>query len=399
MNLQNIGDIYEVPAYLTAKFTLPHDRRIYRPHDTRIYLNGHLVGEILNTIPEGTYIFEVDPSIVNYQHSGESVENIVSTKVTGINRGHYIIANQFKLIAPLENTTTTVVASTKEEAEEFLIKSFWMKNRINSGIPDIGIFANCLDIPPSPSPGQKIKLKLKVMNIGEQVSSPITISIYNYSSQPEETEKEELSSFPLLQPLIERIREYLPKKEPKQEAKKELLKVTEDVRLDPIESDQSVERIVEIAYTKEITRLKIIASCERDFDQENNTQLVTFISHDTTSPLAGVDYLDTGASPVLGQIFDVREPEIGTAVEIGTEEKAKVEQELDDVKKEIKKLDDELSILLDRLATECGNIPPFSESAVAIKCRNMEKRAFEIYKLNEGLYKKEDELKARLQND
>ncbi len=34
-------------------------------HDTHVYLNGNLLGELLDTVPEGTYLWKVNPSFLD----------------------------------------------------------------------------------------------------------------------------------------------------------------------------------------------------------------------------------------------------------------------------------------------------------------------------------------------
>ncbi|MFX0203701.1 MAG: hypothetical protein ACFFCW_46985, partial [Candidatus Hodarchaeota archaeon] len=115
--------------YIAVTFSLPYGRDIYTPHDTRISLNGHLIGEILNNIPEGTYIWPIDRRILN-----QNGKNIISTRIEGINEADYILANKFNLIAPVTQVDPIyVVASSQEEADRLSVEI----PHINHNRPDL----------------------------------------------------------------------------------------------------------------------------------------------------------------------------------------------------------------------------------------------------------------------
>jgi len=151
-------------AFLVVNFDLPWDRSTYRKHNVDILVNGHQVAGLIDVIPEGRYVFPVDPTMLNYVPGGVSNNNIhFSTR--HMNGGHYLIAADFKIIHFLTYQERNVVATSQEEADRLLQAKF--DDYINHDRPDAAIYANLINgLPENTDEKQTINLEVKVSNVG-----------------------------------------------------------------------------------------------------------------------------------------------------------------------------------------------------------------------------------------
>ncbi|KPJ65960.1 hypothetical protein AMJ44_09185 [candidate division WOR-1 bacterium DG_54_3] len=278
----------EAGYYIAATFSLPYGRDIYTPHDTRILLNGHLIEEISNAIPEGTYVWPIDRRILN-----QDGKNTISTKIEGINEADYILANKFSLIAPVTQMDPIfVVASSQEEADRLSVDLPY----INHNRPDLVILANSIhDLPRDPEPGQKIRFNATIMNIGVE-SAPLS-SLHVLTSDPTQKKPEELN-------LNEGIALVFKQKISKRFHVTELI---EPISIPALQPSERVELPIEVIYqTGKVTRLYLVSDIERgDFDPSNNIMTLTLVSQDFVSPLAGIDWPQMMHVPILMRIIDL----------------------------------------------------------------------------------------------
>jgi hypothetical protein len=278
----------EAGYYIAATFSLPYGRDIYTPHDTRILLNGHLIEEIANAIPEGTYIWPVDRRILN-----QDGKNTISTKIEGINEADYILANKFSIIAPVTQMDPVfVVASSQEEADRLSVDLPY----INHNRPDLVILANSIrDLPRDPEPGQKIRFNATIMNIGVE-PSPLS-NLHVFTSDPTQKKPEDLN-------LNERIALTF-----KQQVSKHfhVTELIEPISIPPLQPSEKVELPIEIIYQPgKVTRLYLVSDIESgDFDPSNNIMTLTLVSQDFVSPLAGIDWPQMMHVPILMRIIDL----------------------------------------------------------------------------------------------
>ena len=88
-----------------------------KPHDLYITVNGHEIGSLINTVPEGYYKFDVDPSFLIYPERGVS-RNCIEIHTVHQNGGHYIVGSDMEVHLDLRDYTTHLVASSQEEANQ-----------------------------------------------------------------------------------------------------------------------------------------------------------------------------------------------------------------------------------------------------------------------------------------
>jgi len=277
----------EAGYYLSASFTLPYSRSTYTPHDTRVFLNGYLVGEILDDLPEGTYLWPINPLYLTY-----GGKNLITTKIERINEAHYILANKFRLITPVTEEERLVIASSQEEAN----KLYSILPHINHDTPDLIVLANSIrNLPRDPKPGQKISFKVNVMNIGEAASLEGKLRIFNSDPTKKVSQKVDLS---------EGIVSAMSKLAYQQFS---LDEVARPMQIPSLLPGQRIEIPVEITYLPgRITRLHLMADTQgKDHDPTNNIMDVTFISQDKVSPLAGVDWPQIMDVPILVRVLEL----------------------------------------------------------------------------------------------
>ncbi|HWQ18565.1 MAG TPA: CARDB domain-containing protein [Methanotrichaceae archaeon] len=89
----------------------------YRPFNTAVRLNGHVIGSINDTVPRGYYVFRADPSWLNYAERG-AAENTVTLDVDGMNRGYYVPLDGYKIDILFKSMQRAVCASNQDEADE-----------------------------------------------------------------------------------------------------------------------------------------------------------------------------------------------------------------------------------------------------------------------------------------
>jgi parallel beta-helix repeat protein len=149
-------------AYLVLHFSLPYSRDSYKPHDVHVRFNGHEIGYLSNVIPEGYYMFEVDPSYLNYPVQGVA-ENTVELNTEHMNGGHYVVSSEMKLVLLYDHIDTAVAASSKEEADEIASN---LSSAVTNG-PDPAVYAEDIQFSNStPAEGDMITINATINNLG-----------------------------------------------------------------------------------------------------------------------------------------------------------------------------------------------------------------------------------------
>ncbi len=156
-------------ALLVVKFGLPWNRSTYKKHSLDIFVNKHKIAELIDVIPEGTYVFPVHPKFLHYTPGGIS-NNKIQVVTKHLNGGHYVVAADFKMIHFVEHQELLVIASSQEEADKLAQQKFDFF--VNHDRPDVAIFSNLItDLPENLDKEQTISLKVKVSNVG-----PVTLN-------------------------------------------------------------------------------------------------------------------------------------------------------------------------------------------------------------------------------
>ncbi len=111
-----------VSARMTQDFSLPWPRSLYRKHNVIVYLNNHIIDQMKDVIPEGTYSYDLSHSYFNYAIYGidTSGVNVLRLKTEHLNPAHYVVSGKASFSLCLRKLERWVCASSEEEAEQIL---------------------------------------------------------------------------------------------------------------------------------------------------------------------------------------------------------------------------------------------------------------------------------------
>ena len=159
-------------VYLTLYFprTPPTS---YKPFTTIIKINEHEVGRIVNEVPKGYYVFEVDPSYLNYADVGVA-ENTITLDVEGMNRGYYVPLQGYEIDILFKKAQKAVCAGSQDEANQVIASNIRaLKHDVDFVIcsADIG-FSNS-----KPSENDEVNITAKIHNLGSS-GSDVVVSIF-----------------------------------------------------------------------------------------------------------------------------------------------------------------------------------------------------------------------------
>ena len=87
-----------------------------RPHNTDVSLNGTQIGSLEDTVPSGTYEFDVPPEALRSGLTG-TVQQEIEIDSQHPNGGHYVVATDFEVLVAVDSVTIYVCAGSQEEAE------------------------------------------------------------------------------------------------------------------------------------------------------------------------------------------------------------------------------------------------------------------------------------------
>jgi len=131
-----------------------------KPHNLRILFNGQEIGRLTNTIPEGYYMFYVDPALLNVE--SDVSRNVVSLITTHHNPGHYIVSTDMRLVFVFDNINIKVFASNQGEANQIVADKFKAAKRK----PDFGVCAETVSLSNNPAVGIETAINVKLYNLG-----------------------------------------------------------------------------------------------------------------------------------------------------------------------------------------------------------------------------------------
>jgi parallel beta-helix repeat protein len=141
----------------------------YKPFNTSVRLNGHIIGNINNTVPQGNYVFKADPSWLNYAEQG-AAENSVTLDVDGMNRGYYVPLDGYKIDILFKEMRRAVCASSQEDADDAVMNMSGAMARK----ADLAVTSHNLRISPaSPNQGDNLSVDATVQNLGSLGASGV----------------------------------------------------------------------------------------------------------------------------------------------------------------------------------------------------------------------------------
>jgi hypothetical protein len=107
-------------------------------HNVYVFFNEHQIGQILDSVPEGPYFFNIeDASYFILPEFGVAV-NTVRVKTERMNQGNYVLTTDFELHIVLDKVTFYVCASNEKEADAIVASQTTFVPQ-----PDWGITIDC----------------------------------------------------------------------------------------------------------------------------------------------------------------------------------------------------------------------------------------------------------------
>ena len=162
-----------------AVYVLPYFPRTppssYRPFNTIIYLNGHEIGRIENTVPHGYYIFNADPSILNYASTGVG-ENVITLDVENMNRGYYVPLEGYKVYILFKEISIPVCAENQSEANRIASQLVGAMRRK----PDFAVFSWDIEFSNvSIVAGEPVIINAEIYNLGTSGSCDVVVQFFD----------------------------------------------------------------------------------------------------------------------------------------------------------------------------------------------------------------------------
>jgi len=159
-------------AWLEMNFAIPQHRSQYEPHDVDLVVNGKLVGQLKQTIPEGNYRFPLAPTALSW-----GGENRIEINSQFRNFAHYAISSDFQLKTRLLAVDTYVTGTSRQDAVKRLFEND--KDFTTDG-PDYSISSDDLDLTPRDNlkPGSPIRISGTVRNLGAGSGERLEVALF-----------------------------------------------------------------------------------------------------------------------------------------------------------------------------------------------------------------------------
>ncbi|MHB1456807.1 MAG: hypothetical protein ACYC0V_07820, partial [Armatimonadota bacterium] len=261
-------------AFVEINFSLQNPRSTYRPYSTTVFINGVQIGRLENVIPEGTYVWEVPAGVADCSAQGMKY-NDINIKFDDVNRAHYILAANCRLIIQRRYTQLPVIAGSQAEADELAKKSGVY---LNHSAPDLALAANAVtSLPTTLNPGKSVELSLQVFNIGESTANEVKVCVY--AADPRDP-MSDLKSLKLAETQVGTVN------------RGEMKPATVSFKYDPA----NAPRVYAAVYSK-----------EKDFNDIDNTWGFSFTKGESNiiSPLFGTDIPDVLHAPDLVSLVSI----------------------------------------------------------------------------------------------
>jgi hypothetical protein len=152
-------------ANLIVHFGLTSERWYYRPHDLWLFANDIPVGGFSHAIPEGRYLFPLNPHQV-FTSAGRPETNRVAIRSWHDNSGHYKVASDYQIVT--RTAWSEWFAYAADEAE---VRKAAEGPGVNHDKPDLAVLANALDLPAEPPKDGRTDFAVVVANLGEAASA------------------------------------------------------------------------------------------------------------------------------------------------------------------------------------------------------------------------------------
>jgi PKD repeat protein len=166
------GNVTDV--YFLLGFGLKYARWYYRPHDVWVAVNDVVVGTFDNTIPEGRYLYKLNPYQV-FTSTGSPVPNRVALHSWHMNGGNYALASEYQFVTRTAWSEWFAFAADEAGAR----KALMTRSGLNHDQPDLAVLANSLNLPAQPPKDGVTNFAVTVANVGESASAPAQLAMFS----------------------------------------------------------------------------------------------------------------------------------------------------------------------------------------------------------------------------
>lgn len=159
-------------AWLEMNFAIPQHRSQYEKHDLDLIVNGKVVGQLKESIPEGNYRFPLAPTSLNW-----GGDNQVEINSHFRNYAHYAISSDFQLKTRLLDTDTYMVGTSRQNAVDRLFES---DEDLRTEGPDYSISSEDLDLLPKDNlkAGSLVRIVGTVRNLGVGADDRLEVGLF-----------------------------------------------------------------------------------------------------------------------------------------------------------------------------------------------------------------------------
>jgi len=162
-----------VEAWLEMGFSLGQARTSYKRHDLDLVMNGTVVGELRDVIPEGNYTFRLPPTAIRFDKNGVPSGNEVEIRSKHLNGGHYVVGSDFRIKVRMTGTRVWTVADSEEDAREAVLET----EGLSVDGPDYSVSSAELEVTGKRERGEPLLFSLPVRNVGATRTSSVAVAL------------------------------------------------------------------------------------------------------------------------------------------------------------------------------------------------------------------------------
>ena len=159
-------------AAVALELNQPWNKDRLRKMDTEFILNGKTVAKIKDRIPEGRYLFGVNPDLIRtniVDDTSEKRTNDLKLRVKGVGEGHFMLTSKFSLFTEHSLVQDYLVANTQDEAQSLAgLSTPEVRHRAPDLVLSTGKWQPALDA----SPGDPLSASVLVSNVGDAIIPP-----------------------------------------------------------------------------------------------------------------------------------------------------------------------------------------------------------------------------------
>jgi tetratricopeptide (TPR) repeat protein len=162
-----------VEAWLELSFTLPWARSAYEKHDVDVVFNDRIIGRLRDMIPEGNHTFRIPPEIIRFGVDGRPADNSIQMQTQHLRGGHYVVGNEFHILARMIGSREWVVADSPENARAQL------KNAKGLAVdtPDYSISSAEIQLAGELAKGREVIVTAPIRNVGAAGTDTLTVAL------------------------------------------------------------------------------------------------------------------------------------------------------------------------------------------------------------------------------